>query len=185
MKAAPARITLRLLGPLQIEHDGEPIRKIGSQKSLALLGYLVQQGQPISRTTLAGLLWPDQAEAEARRNVRWALNNLTNLLPDSFVADRHTIHFQPGAQVWVDLLAFAAWQGQNDEQALRTAADLYLGEFLAGLTVDDASELELWLLQERERWQSRALHLLERLSQSYLDASAYPQAESTLHRLLE
>ncbi len=185
MKAAPARITLRLLGPLQIEHDGEPIRKIGSQKSLALLGYLVQQGQPISRTTLAGLLWPDQAEAEARRNVRWALNNLTNLLPDSFVADRHTIHFQPGAQVWVDLLAFAAWQGQNDEQALRTAADLYRGEFLAGLTVDDASELELWLLQERERWQSRALHLLERLSQSYLDASAYPQAESTLHRLLE
>ncbi|MEZ4730532.1 MAG: tetratricopeptide repeat protein [Caldilineaceae bacterium] len=185
MSGAPARIALRLLGPVQIEHDDEIIRKIGSQKSIALLGYLVQQGQPLSRTTLAGLLWPDQAETEGRRNLRWALNNLTNLLPNCFVADRHTIHFLPVDHAWIDTRTFETLLAQDDDNALAAASELYRSEFLAGLTLDDCPELELWLLQEREAWRRRVLSLLERLSERQLRSGDYPRAEATLQRLLE
>ncbi len=185
MSEVSARVVLRLLGPVQIEHEGERINKIGSQKSLLLLGYLAQQGQSLSRTMLAGLLWPDQAESEGRRNLRWALNNLTNLLPSCFVADRHTIHFLPSDHVWIDIRAFALLAATGDDNALTAAADLYRGEFLAGLTVDDSADLELWLLQERENWRRQTLTVLERLIAWQLAADAYQQAEVSLHRLLE
>jgi len=42
-------LRLRLLGPVQVERNGEPVRGFESRKALALLGYLAVQGQPVSR----------------------------------------------------------------------------------------------------------------------------------------
>ena len=49
-------IHLRLLGPVQVERNGEPVRQLKSRKALALLGYLAVQGQPIPREQLADLV---------------------------------------------------------------------------------------------------------------------------------
>ena len=48
---------VRLLGTIQIEKEGISTRDFESRKTLALLGYLVGQDQPVSRSHLAGLFW--------------------------------------------------------------------------------------------------------------------------------
>ena len=68
MSILPA-LRVRLLGPVQIEQDGTPLQKIGSQKSLLLLAYLIRQPHEHSRAKLASLLWIDQPAAKARSTV--------------------------------------------------------------------------------------------------------------------
>lgn len=97
---------IRLLGSIQIEKEGVSIRDFESRKTLALLGYLVRQEQPTSRSHLAGLFWGDKPEASGRRNLSRELSNLSSRLPNCFQADYHTIQFQPTAACWVDTLAF-------------------------------------------------------------------------------
>ena len=97
---------IRLLGSIQIEKEGIPIRDFESRKTLALLGYLVSQNQPVSRSRLAGLFWGDKPEALGRRNLSRELSQLSSHLPNCFRADYHTIQFQPPAACCVDTLAF-------------------------------------------------------------------------------
>ncbi|MCB0065409.1 MAG: AAA family ATPase, partial [Caldilineaceae bacterium] len=203
MSSTTPPIRIRLFGPVQIEHDGVPVQKLGSQKSLVLLAYLMRNPHEHSRSKLAGLLWMDQPAAKARSNLRWALNNLSNLLPDCFTATRQTLRYHPSAQStanvpWVDIQEFvahterlAAAQSahttspvEEPSVAANQAIDLYRGEFLEGIELDDAPELELWLLHEREYWRREVITLLEQLLTQARAAGHYPQAEAYANRLL-
>ena len=76
-----ARLSVLLLGPLQIILDGEPATGFVSDKVRALLAYLaVETRQPHRREKLAGLLWPDWPETSARASLRRALANLRQAL---------------------------------------------------------------------------------------------------------
>ena len=55
-----ARLSLALLGPLQITLDGQPVSGFEYNKARALLAYLaVEADRPHHRDALVGLLWPD------------------------------------------------------------------------------------------------------------------------------
>ena len=61
-------LTLRLLGPPEIELDGQPATGFVSDKARALLFYLVvETDRAFRRETLAGLLWPGYPEGTALR----------------------------------------------------------------------------------------------------------------------
>ncbi|MBV7335844.1 hypothetical protein KFU94_47910 [Chloroflexi bacterium TSY] len=184
MKSLPTKMRLRLLGPIQIEHEGSVIHKLGSQKSLALLGYLVCNPHEQSRAKLAALLWPDQPDSSARGNLRWALNNLSKLLPNCITATRHTLHFQPCSSLWVDTIVFEQHLAEKSQKALSSTLDLYRGEFMEGMLLDDSPDLEMWLLQEREEWRRQVTHYLEELIHYEIDAKRYDQAETYVTRLL-
>src|SRR4029450_8034333 len=79
---------LRLLGPMALSADGEPIPLPASRKTRALLGYLAAEGKPVRRDRLVHLLWeiPD----DPRGALRWSLSKLRGLLGDAIVADRET-----------------------------------------------------------------------------------------------
>ncbi|MEZ4675638.1 MAG: BTAD domain-containing putative transcriptional regulator [Caldilineaceae bacterium] len=188
MSILPA-LRVRLLGPVQIEQDGTPLQKIGSQKSLLLLAYLIRQPHEHSRAKLASLLWIDQPAAKARSNLRWALNNLSNLLPNCLNATRQTLRVVPAHALWVDLHQFDTWSTTPPvdsaiPNSLSQAVDLYRGEFLEGLVVDGAPELDLWLLQEREFWRRRVTSLLEQLIKQQITATQFYHAERFVSQLL-
>lgn len=175
---------LRLLGPVQIEQGGVPRPKLGSQKSLLLLAYLVTNPQEQSRARLAALLWPDQPDDKARSNLRWSINNLANLLPNAVAATRHTVQFRPAPTFWVDLLDFTQLLHENQLHTLAAAVELYRGDFLAGITVDDSADLEVWLLQTRESWRQQVITTLERLSKAHVAQQQPTTAQTYLSRLL-
>ncbi|MCB0126888.1 MAG: regulator, partial [Caldilineaceae bacterium] len=62
-------LAISLLGPLQIQLDGQPIT-LPYDKVRALLAYLaLESTRPLRRDTLTALLWPEQPDKEARHNL--------------------------------------------------------------------------------------------------------------------
>ncbi|MCB0064432.1 MAG: hypothetical protein KDE19_20045, partial [Caldilineaceae bacterium] len=199
MAAALPRVSLRLLGPVQIEQNGDPVEKLGSQKSLILLAYLIRHPHEHSRVKLATMLWSDQPQSTARRNLRWALNNLSKLAPGLIDATRQTLHFAPNHSPSLDLDEFetlasppSATDSYSTESHLSDghlakwaqALARYRGDFLEGFAIDDAPDLELWLLQEREYWRRRVVTLLERLIAGHTAQHQYYHAERFATQLL-
>lgn len=168
---SPARLTLALLGPVQIVLDSQPL-SFAYEKAQMLLIYLaLEPGHAHRRMQLAELLWPEQDEASARHNLSQAIFTLRRAIHDTpqqplLIATREALQLHPGYPIWVDVLAFRrllAGAAQQLEQ-LEQAATLYCGEFLEGFGVGDSAELEEWVLLMREQLRAQASGLLQRLS---------------------
>lgn len=66
-------LEVRLLGKFEVRLDGDRI-EIPSRPAQTLLAYLIlHAGTQQRHEKLAGLLWPDSTESNARRNLRTAL----------------------------------------------------------------------------------------------------------------
>ncbi len=176
-----SRLSVRLLGPFTAELEGHYLSGFRSNKVRALLAYLMVEGhRPWSRTTLAGLLWPDLPEISAQSNLRNALSNLRHVLgdkgsePSFFLLTETTLQFNRDSDSKLDLWAFLDLLSQTDTikeipagetriHLLEAALSLYRGEFLEGFTVDSAP-LEEWILATREQARQRLLQILRRLA---------------------
>ncbi|HBY97701.1 MAG TPA: adenylate cyclase [Chloroflexi bacterium] len=178
-------IHLRLLGPVQVERAGTPVQAFESRKVLALLCYLAAHDQPVPRSHLADLFWPDKREAQGRANLSWALHKLTTLLPGSLQSDRHAIHFPRTPTVSLDLATFAGLVAQDHPAALTFAAELYRGDLISDIVLDNCPDFEIWLVQERERWRQRVAQVLHALVLHHSGQREYAQSLRFASRLLE
>lgn len=95
-------LSLRLLGSPQITLNNQTIRQLPAAKSQALLFYLACRGRVQSRLALGRLLWPDKTDAEARMNLRQALYQLRQTLPNVLETSRESIAFGANAaRLWM------------------------------------------------------------------------------------
>jgi predicted ATPase/DNA-binding SARP family transcriptional activator/tetratricopeptide (TPR) repeat protein len=178
MLGAKDWLQLRLLGGCEIR-GGEETLLFESNKVCALLVYLAMNPCTHQRDKLIDLFWGDFPEAKARRNLRHALWNLRQQinLPDSapiLQADSQTVFLTPGANIWLDVVAFqdaverfTGKQGKFALYALSNAMDVYRGDFLEGFHVAGASVFEEWALVECERLRMLALKVLQWLVTGY------------------
>ena len=190
-----AKLEMKLLGNPRAALDGEPVTGFVSRKAEALFYYLAATGQPHSRAALAGLLWRDEPDSRARRNLRDVLANLRPLLPRHIIATRQNIRFNQSARHTIDVVAFnelflnvkttdpLASTSQAVE-SLDKAVSLYAGEFMAGFFVGDAPSLESWKTSERDRLHELMAWALRRLADYYVRAAAYESGIDQLSRLL-
>lgn len=178
-------LSLSLLGAFQARLDSEAIAGFQSDKARALLAFLaVEADQPHRRDYLAGLLWPDWPDKNARANLRHALNNLRTILrdrqalPPFFYSDRQTIQFNPDSNYHLDVASFQTYLAETPKieagqanvatiQPLQQAVELYTGPFLSGFFVEDCSTFEEWSLLTRERLQSQMLVVLWTLANHF------------------
>ncbi|MFN3333466.1 MAG: transcriptional regulator, partial [Caldilinea sp.] len=102
-------LSLHMLGAFDVHSNGQSLRGFRSVKNEALLAYLALTADRYhTRAALAGLLWPDQPENAARRNLRQALFQLRNVLDAAatlLIADQSAVLLVE-ANVWVDAAAF-------------------------------------------------------------------------------
>jgi predicted ATPase/DNA-binding SARP family transcriptional activator len=196
-----------MLGAFDVDSDGRRLRGFRSVKNEALLAYLVLAGnRPTTRTALAGLLWPDQPEEAARRNLRQALFQLRSVLDKhaaALEADQTSVRFST-KDIWVDALAFSTLLDacQRHDHPVRQecpscmiryaeAVELYRGEFLYGLFIDNSPPLEEWILMQREWFHARCLEALELLAGwnestgDFVAAHRYAQRQIELDPLRE
>ncbi|MGD8473705.1 MAG: BTAD domain-containing putative transcriptional regulator, partial [Anaerolineae bacterium] len=173
-----ARLSVRLLGTLQVTLDGTPLTGFESEKERVLLAYLIEESQqPHRREKLAGLLWPERPEAAARGNLRRVLSNLRRLLgdrtpsgPPFLLITEQTVRFNPACDAWVDILTFARLLRPLRRQPstqLEEAIRLYHGDFMEGFSVADSPACEEWMLLCRERYQRLMMEALHRLVEEY------------------
>jgi DNA-binding SARP family transcriptional activator len=173
---------LQLLGPVQVLSPDGDVPRFRSQRTMALLGYLVAEQRAVSRDTLAALLWPDETQSKGRGSLRRELHNLNQILPDCWELDRQSVQFVPADHTGVDLFRFQEFE-QTEQWT--EAAKLVRGEFLEGLYLDDNLEFETWLLGERERWRQRAENVLTRVVERYTRQAAYGAALDSARTLLQ
>jgi DNA-binding SARP family transcriptional activator len=199
------RLSLSLLGPMQIMLGGQPVGSFTYNKARALLAYLaVEIGRPHQRDALAALLWPELPDEAARHNLRQALTNLRTAIGDAsarpsfLLITRDTIQFNPGSDNDLDVAGFTALLAACESHAhrrrercrscaarMQQAISLYRGDFLAEFSVGDSVSFEEWQLRHRERLHQRALDALVHLANYHERRGADEQARRYAQRQIE
>jgi DNA-binding SARP family transcriptional activator len=186
-----SELCVQLLGEFDVTHGRERLDTLTSPRLQSFLAYLLlHRGAPQSRQHIAFLFWPDSTDSQARTNLRKALYDLRQALPeaDTFVdADDHTVRWRVDAPLVLDVAAFEEALAESEQaardddararQALARAADLYEGDLLPGCYDD-------WIQAERERLHARHLGALEQLAELHEQARDVRAAIETAQRLL-
>jgi len=166
-----APLQLRLFGPLQAHRSDTGSEVAFAGRPAELLAYLaLHRSRRHSRARLAGILWGDLNDQNARRclsTTLWRLRSqLDALLPKGtsvFHAGRHELAFHPGTAIEIDVATFEAATlpvaaGNPPPNAEVAAAvehglGLYRSELLDGMFHD-------WILRERRRLRGLRLSAL-------------------------
>lgn len=163
------RLSVRLLGPLEILRDGTPIALPASRKLRALLAYLALAPHPVGRSRLCELLW--DVPNDPRGELRWYLSKLRAALD---TPDRRRVETR-GDTVALDLdgclvdaldVTRAAAQGIGtlDRERLRALSELFAGDLLDGLELERSPLFDNWLIAQRRRFQAYHAAVLEQLA---------------------
>jgi DNA-binding SARP family transcriptional activator len=192
-----ARLSIHLLGPMQVTLDSQAVTRFETEKARALLAYLaVEADRPHRRDLLAELLWPERPAGAAGANLRHTLAALRRAIGDTpaapgvgdqavqpfLIVTRQTIQFNSASDAWVDthtllgLLHTTLPSGEQSIKSLEEAAALCRGAFLEDLSVTDCAALEEWLLLTREHLGRLAIETLHRLAERCEQIGDFRQA---------
>lgn len=182
---------LTLFGTFELTCAGTPIIHFHSDKVRALLAYLATESdRPHTRAALAAVLWPEQGEAAARRNLSQTLVRLRDVLGDTGPSSLHldinqqTIQWRSTAAA-VDAADFVRLARSADPADLTRAVALYRGEFLAGFGLRGCEPFEEWMLLRREQFQQQVLASANRLAEHHLAAQQWAEAAGAAQRQIE
>jgi predicted ATPase/DNA-binding SARP family transcriptional activator len=193
------KLSVHLLGPLQVTLGDAPITDFATDKARALLAYLVvESDRPHRRDALAGLLWPDQSQKNARQNLRQTLARLRQAIDDDrddeeaepfLLVSRESIRFNPRSDHWADVAAFTALaeacKNHRHHRRERCAsclrrmdrmAELYRGDFLDQFFLEDSEPFEEWALLTREWLRREAVDALAHLARYHERRGDYARA---------
>ena len=175
---------LFLLGSVRIKAGETTVDQFRSHRAVALLVYLVSHAQPIPRSELMELIWPDMPQERQQANLRWALSYCKKLLPDCWHITRQTAQFQPDAACYVDVHSLAVALADENVVELETTVAYVHGDFCRGLFFDESPEFETWLLTQREYWRQQLAVAWQRLIDHYRRQGDYARALAFARRLL-
>ena len=200
-----ADLSLSFFGGFQVLVAGEPANAFESDKVRALLAYLaIEADHPHRRERLAGLLWPERTERNARQNLSQVLFNLRRAIgdheadPPFLHVTHHTLQFNQGSNTRLDTAEFeqqlAAYEYHDHTQLaacepclklLHQAINLYQGELLAGFSLSDSRPFEEWLLLTQARYHHLAAEAMHSLAAAYEQRREYDNALWPIRRLID
>jgi predicted ATPase/DNA-binding SARP family transcriptional activator len=175
-----------VFGIPHFERDGQNI-PFQRSKGLALMAYLVATRQAQSRDVLCDLFWSELNVENARGNLRRELSLLNDILPpDTLIANRTQVAYNPQSPLEVDLLTFWTHIQQSGTgsfriqegpiAALKAAVQLYRDDFLAGFAVDGSPAFDDWLYFEAESLRRAYAAALQALITWYSEKQQYAEA---------
>jgi TolB-like protein/cytochrome c-type biogenesis protein CcmH/NrfG len=158
------------------------------RKAEVLLAYLaLAPGIRHPRERLINLLWSDRGEDQARNSLRQCLSAIKKSLGEAadlvLQVDRSTVSLNANL-VDVDVHEFERLASEGDFESLKTAADLYQGEFLEGISIRDTASQE-WLDNERDRFKRQFIEILLNLAETELVSHDFGTAIKSGERLVK
>lgn len=151
-------IQLLTLGAADLRRDGAEVRSVLSQpKRLVLLVHIALDSPSgyVGRDTLLARFWPESDAERARNSLRQALHYLRRSLGEQTIVSRGDRELGVSPEhVRCDAAEFEA---ALREGRLEAALELYRGDFLPGMHVEDAPELDRWIDERRAYYRRRAV----------------------------
>lgn len=158
-EATTALFELRCWGEFELrdlQRGGECAPR--GRKARAIIAYLAMQGSPVGRERLAGLLWSERGDEQARASLRQTLSELRPQapgVPGLLVVGRDQLHLD-AAVLTTDVTRMEALARDGDLAALADALREKGDRFYAGLDGLDPA-FDEWLALERRRQLDRLL----------------------------
>ncbi len=183
-----SKLELILLGRFECLLSSDSRITLSMRKAEVLLAYLaLTPGLRHPRERLINLLWSDRSDEQARNSLRQCLSSIKKSLGEIadlvLQVDRTTVCLVPEL-IEVDVLEFERLATLGDYESLSTAADLYQGEFLEGISIRDAVSQE-WLDNERNRFKRQFIEILLNLAETQLVSHDFGNAIKSAERLVK
>ncbi|RVU54729.1 BTAD domain-containing putative transcriptional regulator [Anaerosphaera multitolerans] len=172
-----SKIYCKLFGIPQILKDGEkvffPYAKIN-----ALIYYIIIN-TVVSRDEIAGLLWPDENEKTAKKNLRNALYQAKKHLDSDFIISpkKSILVLNEDIDIECDVNLFT----EDPEKNL----DLYEGDFLQGFFLKDSDEYEHWITKTRNFYQDKFTNVLYQKIEKDIENGIYNNIEKNINKLIQ
>lgn len=169
-----------LLGAFRLTYHGiaTVVRSPRLQSLFAALA--LRRDLPLPRSEVAGLLWPDSDESQARTNLRKLIVHVRQTVTDAdrlLDLDSPCLGWRPDVALRLDTAEFEAAVQEGSRGALERALEIYRGDLLPGWEDD-------WVARERERLRELYTSSLQRLAELREGARDYRGAAEPLRRLL-
>lgn len=179
-------LSLKLFGDVKLTRGPDGDIQL-PRKTQMLLAYLASDaGKEVPRDKLAGLIWADRPEEQARHSLRQCLFTLAKAIgddgPSIVVADRRQVSLDPDL-VEVDTWRFERLLADDTPEAIGRACALYGDDFLAGVGFEDET-LDAWCSAERTRLRELCYESLAKLSSLHADTARLDEAIEAGRRLV-
>ncbi len=184
-REAALPLHIRMLGFFEVDRAGKSIgpKTRKSKKALAILKYMAANRERggVPRDVLMELLWPEMAPEVASKNLNVALSSLRKTLEPETVRGRSSylvsqgdlLRLELGPGGWIDLESFRELGSEAEKaketgnfdlyfQKLKSAIELYRGDFLTGDLYED------WCRAQRDSLMNKFVDLVVDLSTEYL-----------------
>jgi adenylate cyclase len=185
----PVRWSLRLFGGFELEAlpSGERLTSIGKRERILLAYLALSPDHRQHRRRLATLLWGDSTDETALDNLRTCIWSLRRALGDT----KHSLIVSEGERIvlnaaafHVDVLDFRRSALQSGLNELDSAAKLYSGELLDGLSIE-GEEFESWRRAEATRYRNQVMDVLNRLMTQLSEQGEVERATQVGTRILQ
>jgi DNA-binding SARP family transcriptional activator len=154
--------------------DALPALPGGSQR---LLAFLALRERSVTRTAVAGTLWPEASEDHAHASLRSAISRLTLIAHEAIVVSVHDLRLAD--QVAVDIRESRALAHRllnpGDPEGDGDLSDRAIAALSADLLPDWYDD---WAVVEAEDWRQLRLHALDALTGRLIAGGRYADATS-------
>lgn len=182
---AEAVLHARCLGTFAFRGSGAWVNGPAFRRGRELLQYLVSYPSgAVSREVLAATFWPDVDTAVAMHRLHLAVAGARAALKRAFPGS-DGIYYRAGSYSWSawlrvesDAETLRAASRSESFDAMRSAAALYNGEYLAGENAE-------WLYPLRIRYGNAYETILERLARNAIEREEYSESLEYALRLVE
>ncbi len=172
-----SKITCKLFGVPRITKDGRmvlfPYAKIN-----ALLYYILIS-KMVSRDEIAGLLWPDEAEKTAKKNLRNAIYQAKKSFGEDIIVSpkKSFLMLNDALEIEIDVDAFL--QSPHDN------LHLYEGEFLQGFFLKEAEAYEYWIVKMQNFYNKKFINESYLKIEKDIEHQRYENVEKDIRRLID
>ncbi len=187
------RLNVSLLGSFEVRLDDTDVTDLlRTKKERAILAYLAQEADRAHmRQSVAEFFWPDRPENYARMNLRQALLGIRRMIGPEEKASEFLFTTEETVQIerekiWLDTNEFTnklmATHSHSHTHlqtcpeclnALESTVQIYRGDFLEDLLLNDLAGFQEWVFFHRERNFRYLLDALHSLTEIYFKKRDY------------
>lgn len=169
-------IKCNLFGVPEIYKNGSKV-EFSYSKIYAFIYYILIE-KTVSRSEMAGLLWPEDTEKTAKKNLRNVLYHAKKNIDKNFILSPNNSILQLNEEldIFVDVLKYLTDPKKNSY--------LYQGDFLKGFTVKDSEEYEHWIHNKRSIYLDSFYKNLQKKVKESMDREIFSDVETDLQNLI-